>query len=192
VEWLKYTALFFLAGPFLVEFVGYFWHRWVEHREVLGKAISFRHYKHHEVQYPVNKLRTDGPYDSADSWTWYVVGGVSTVGALLLLPIAYAIPFILGAWIYAHYIVANMHSAFHLNGGTHFLWKYKWFHKLVKLHDIHHYDNCNYGICFFMMDKIFGTYREEFPVGADGKRAKLNVFITYPHHRGIDGRVTKV
>ena len=158
---------------------------------MLGKGVSFRHYKHHEVQYPVNKLRTNGPYDSADSWTWYVVGGVSTVGALLLPPIAYAIPFIAGAWIYAHYIVANMHSAFHLSGGTHFLWKYKWFQKLVKLHDIHHYDNCNYGICFFMMDKIFGTYREDFPVDANGDRVKLNVFITYPHHRGIDGKVTK-
>jgi len=191
VEWLKYALLFFVAGPFLVEFVGYFWHRWVEHREVLGKSISFRHYRHHEVQYPVNKLRTDGPYDSADSWTWYVVGGVSTVGAFLFMPVPYALSFTLGAWIYAHYIVANMHSAFHLNGGTHFLWNYKWFHKLVKLHDIHHYGNCNYGICFFMMDKIFGTYREEFPTDKSGKRVKLNVFMTYPHHRGVDGRAVK-
>ncbi len=192
MEWLKYTLLFFIAGPLLVEFVGYFWHRWVEHREVLGKSISFRHYRHHEVQYPVHKLRTNGPYDSADSWTWYVVGGLSTAGSISLLPIAYAIPFIAGAWIYAHFIVGNMHSAFHLNGGTHLLWKYKWFQKLVKLHDIHHYDNCNYGICFFMMDKIFGTYRENFPVNADGMRIKLNVFKSYPYQRGEDGKARKV
>ena len=60
MEWLKYAGLFLLAAPFTVEFIGYFWHRWVEHRELLGKGVSFRHFKHHEVQYPVNKLRTGG------------------------------------------------------------------------------------------------------------------------------------
>ena len=63
---------------------------------------------------------------------------------------------------------------------------------LVKLHDIHHYGNCNYGICFFMMDKIFGTYREDFPVSADGNRVKLNVFKSYPYQRGEDGKARKV
>ena len=64
--------------------------------------------------------------------------------------------------------------------------------KISKAYDIHHYGNCNYGICFFMMDKIFGTYREDFPVDEKGNRVKLNVFMTYPHHRGMDGRATKV
>ena len=41
------------------------------------------------------------------------------------------------------------------------------------------------------MDKIFGTYREDFPVDENDNRVKLNVFITYPHHRGIDGKATK-
>ena len=192
MEWVKYAILFFVAGPLLVEFVGYFWHRWVEHHEVLGKTVSFRHYKHHEVQYPVNKLRTTGPYESADSWTWYVVGITAGILSVILMPILYAIPFVLGAWIYAHCIVANMHSAFHLSGGCHFLWKYKWFQILVKLHDIHHYDNCNYGICFFMMDKIFGTYRETFPTDKEGNRVKRNVFMSYSLDRGIDGKARKV
>ena len=189
MEWLKYAALFLLAGPLLVEFVGYFWHRWVEHREVLGKKVSFRHYKHHELQYPVNSLRTDGPYESADSWTWYVVGAASTIISFIIMPPFYAGAFTLGAWVYAHYIVARMHSAFHIKG--HFLWKFKWFRKLVTLHDIHHFDNVNYGICFFFMDRIFGTYRNTFPVDGDGNRIKLNVFMTYPHHRNLEGKSVK-
>lgn len=190
MSWLTYILLFFVMGPLLVEVVGYFWHRWVEHREILGKSVSFRHYKHHEVQYPVYKLRNSGPYESADSWTWYVVGIVATIGAFLILPAAQAVSFTAGAWIYAHYIVARMHSAFHLTGDSHFLWKYKWFQKLVKLHDIHHYDNCNYGICFFMMDRLFGTYRDEFPLDKEGRRIKKNVFTSYPRHRTHTGTST--
>ena len=190
MEWLKYAALFFIAAPLIVEFIGYFWHRWAEHREVLGKGVAFRHYKHHEKQYPVNKLHTSGPYESADSWTWYAVGVISMVVSFMIAPWQYALAFSAGAWIYGHCIVAQMHSAFHVNG--HRLWKYKWFQRLVKLHDIHHYDNVNYGICFFLMDRLFGTYRNSFPVDKNGDRVKLNVFMTYPHHRGVDGKSTKV
>ena len=43
-----------------------------------------------------------------------------------------------------------------------------------------------------MMDKIFGTYREEFPIDRDGKRVKLNVFMSYPHHKNIKGKSVKV
>lgn len=189
MEWLIYLTLFLIAGPLLVEFVGYFWHRWVEHREIFGKNVSFRHYKHHEIQYPVNKLRTSGEYDSADSWTWYAVGIITTIIAFSVAPWMYALSFTAGAWIYANYIVAKMHSAFHVN--KHFLWKFKWFQKLVKLHDIHHYDNVNYGICFFFMDRLFGTYRDTFPIDKDGKRIKHNVFITYPFHRDTDGSLAK-
>ena len=189
MEWLKYTLLFFIAAPITVEFVGYFWHRWVEHREVLGKGVAFRHYKHHETEYPVNKLRTN-KYHNANSWTWYAVGLVTSVLAFTFAPWQYALSFGLGAWIYAWGIVLNMHTAFHVNG--HRLWKYKWFQKLVKLHDIHHYDNVNYGICFFFMDRLFGTYRDTFPIDENGKRLKLNLFMTYPHHRGVDGKPTRV
>ena len=189
MEWVKYAALFCLAGPFVVELVGYFWHRWVEHRELLGKTVAFRHYKHHETEYPVNRLRTN-EYRNANSWTWYVVGISASIIAPLVAPIEYAIPFALGAWVYAWGIVLNMHTAFHVNG--HFLWKYKWFQKLVKLHDIHHYDNVNYGICLFFMDRLFGTYTEDFPTDKNGDRVKYNMFVSYSHHRDVDGITKKV
>jgi len=184
MDWLIYIGLFFLGGPVLVESVGYLWHRWVEHREVLGKGIAFRHYKHHEVQYPVTKLRTQ-KYHNANSWSWYVVGGVASGVAFLVAPWVYALSFVLGAWAYAWGVVMHMHTAFHTSG--HFLWKYKWFQKLVKLHDIHHYDNSNYGICFFGFDRLFGTYNENFPHDDKGKRIKKNVFKSYKLHRTHSG-----
>jgi sterol desaturase/sphingolipid hydroxylase (fatty acid hydroxylase superfamily) len=171
-------------GVFSVEFVGYFWHRWVEHRELLGKGVTFRHYRHHEVEYPVNKLRTKN-YRNANSWTWYVVGTITTVCAAYIAPWQYAVAFGIGGWVYAWGIVLNMHSAFHVS--DHLLWKFKWFQKLVHLHDIHHYDNCNYGICLFFMDKLFGTYRDDFPLDANGHRIKKNVFMSYPLHRTHHG-----
>ena len=184
MEWLKYALLFLIAGPFLVEFVGYFWHRWVEHHELLGKKIAFRHYKHHEIEYPVAKLRTN-TYNNANSWTWYAVGLVTSAVLFIVAPWNYALAFMLGAWVYAWGVVLNMHTAFHIKG--HLLWKFKWFQKLVKLHDVHHYDNYNYGICLFFMDKIFGTYKEDFPVDENGARIKVNVFKTYAHHRTHKG-----
>ena len=183
MEWLIYIGSA-LLGVFAVEFVGYFWHRWVEHKELLGRGVTFRHYKHHEVEYPVNKLRTDS-YRNANSWTWYVVGMTASVVAPFIAPWQYALPFAISGWVYAWIIVLNMHSAFHVKG--HLLWRYKWFQKLVKLHDIHHYENCNYGICLFFMDKIFGTYVDEFLVDESGKRIKKNVFMSYPLHRTHEG-----
>ena len=188
MEWLKYGFLFFIAGPLLVEFVGYFWHRWVEHKGMLGKEVAFRHYKHHEVEYPVNRLRTN-TYRNANSWTWYAIGLVTSVLAFTFAPWQYALSFGAGAWLYAWGIVLNMHTAFHVKG--HFLWKYKWFRKLVKLHDIHHFDNKNYGICFFFMDRLFGTYTDVFPVDEKGARVKHRMFVSYLYDRDEVGEIRK-
>jgi len=118
MEWLIYALLFFVAGPFVVEFVGYIWHRWIEHKGLFGKVVAFRHYKHHEVEYPVNRLRTN-EYRNANSWTWYAVGLIVSVLAVIFVPWQYALSFGAGAWIYAWGIVLNMHTAFHVKG--HFL-----------------------------------------------------------------------
>jgi sterol desaturase/sphingolipid hydroxylase (fatty acid hydroxylase superfamily) len=187
MEWIYYI-LTSLTGVIIVEFVGYLWHRWVEHRELLGKNVAFRHYKHHETVYPVTNLRTV-EYKNANSWTWYAVGLVTSVTAFTFAPWQYALAFALGAWIYAWGIVLNMHSLFHVSG--HRLWKYKWFRKLVKLHDIHHYDNVNYGICLFFMDRLFGTYSENFPVDKQGNRIKYNMFKSYQYYVDVDGNVTR-
>lgn len=188
MQWLLYLGLFFIAGPFVVEFVGYFWHRWIEHKGMFGKGVAFRHYKHHEVEYPVDRLRTH-KYRNANSWTWYAVGIVTSILAAMFAPWDYALAFGLGAWIYAWGIVLNMHTAFHIKG--HFLWKYKWFRKLVRLHDIHHYDNMNYGICLFFMDRIFGTYTEEFPKDAKGNLVKHPMFVSYMYDRDEAGMARK-
>ena len=100
MEWVWYLLLFFIGGPFVVEFVGYFWHRWVEHKGLFGKSVAFRHYKHHEVEYPIHRLRTK-EYRNANSWTWYAVGLVVSFLAAIFVPWQLALSFGAGAWIYA-------------------------------------------------------------------------------------------
>lgn len=157
---LIHIVCFLILGPFIAELVGYFWHRFIEHKGYFGEEFSYRHYCHHEIEYPIHKLRTK-EYKDANSWTWYVLAAGASVGIFFILPTSYAVATMIGSWIYAYACLLFFHTAFHIKG--HFLWKYKWFRKLVRLHDIHHYDNCNYGICMFFFDRLFGTYRDTFP-----------------------------
>jgi sterol desaturase/sphingolipid hydroxylase (fatty acid hydroxylase superfamily) len=177
MEWIGYI-LSFLIGPLVVEVVGYFWHRYVEHKCKLGTLLATRHYEHHEVFYPVEKLRGHDTYMDAKSWTWYAVGVVTSAIVLLTLPHSSALFVLLGAWAYAWGLTLHMHTAFHVR--KHCLWRFKWFRRIARLHDIHHYDNCNYGICLFFMDRIFGTYKDQFPTNHEkqdvfyGKDFKVN------------------
>ena len=179
MEWLIYL-ISFLVGPLVVEVVGYAWHRYVEHKCTLGKVLAIRHYKHHEVFYPREKLRSHDAYVDAKSWTWYTVGIVTSLILLLTLPLSNALCVLLGAWAYAWGLTLHMHSAFHVR--KHCLWRFRWFRRIARLHDIHHHDNCNYGICLFFMDRIFGTYKEEFPPN----RKYLDVF--YGQFNEADGQ----
>ena len=156
-----------IGGPFVVEFVGYFWHRFIEHKGLFGKLFSHRHWVHHEVEYSVDKLRSK-KYKNANSWSWYVLAILTITSIFLLVPLEYAIFFSFYGVLYAWFVVERFHSAFHLE--KHWLHRYKSFQKLIKLHDIHHYDNVNYGIVFFGMDKIFGTFRNDYP------KQKQNIF----------------
>lgn len=159
MTWL-HILCFTVGGPLLVEVVGYIWHRYVEHKEMLGTGISHRHWQHHEIEYDIHHLRTE-KYKDANSWTWYVLGAVTSCLGFSVLPVGYAVAIMAGGWLYAWGLVLQLHTAFHVEG--HWLNRFKWFRNLVRAHDIHHYDNCNYGICFFFLDKLFGTYRADFP-----------------------------
>jgi hypothetical protein len=44
----------------LVEALGYLWHRFAEHLGSLGNTIRYRHWVHHEHDYPVDGLRPSG------------------------------------------------------------------------------------------------------------------------------------
>ncbi|MEK6822545.1 MAG: sterol desaturase family protein [Nanoarchaeota archaeon] len=157
------AGLFFIGGPVIVELVGYSWHRAAEHMGVLGNKVRHKHWVHHEVHYPKEKLRPNDHYEDAGGWTMYALGVACTLVALLIMPLKYYAPLALGAWIYGYLIGEYFHRAFHVR--HHWLQRFAWFRRLVMLHDIHHTGPYNYGIVFFWMDRLFGTLREEFPAG---------------------------
>ena len=159
-EWIIYLGMFLGVGPLAIEVAGYVWHRFVEHWGVLGEGLTFRHWMHHEVAYPADRLRTD-IYDDARSWGWYVLLGVIGGGFFLVLPTGRALAAALGATLYGWVVINLFHAAFHVRG--HFWWRLAWFRRLARLHDIHHYAPANYGIMFFGIDRLCGTYRETFP-----------------------------
>jgi len=163
LELLRALWMFFVGGLVLVEVVGYIWHRTAEHLGLVGDGIRYRHWVHHELDYPTDNLRPKNvvKYKSAGSWSWYVLA-LSVIGlAFILLPIRDAVPLTIGGALYAYFVVNYFHEAFHVD--NHWLNRFEWFKRLVKLHDIHHWAACNYGIVFFGMDRLLGTLREETP-----------------------------
>lgn len=152
--------MFTVVSVVVVETIGYFWHRFVEHQGWFGDG----HWVHHEEDYPIEALRpeTRPQYKSAGSWSWYLVAGVTLASIFILLPLHDAIPIAIGGILYAWFVVNYFHEVFHLP--HHWLHCLDWFRELITAHDIHHCRpyNCNYGIVFFWMDRIFGTFQREF------------------------------
>lgn len=184
------TLFFLVIFPvFLVEVIGYSWHRLVEHNgklpwKRLREWLRDLHWKHHEEDYPVNNLRpaNSTEYQSSGeiTWTWYAIGLV-TLGILYPLFIHFLslrdwILVAIGAPLYAKFVLDLIHGKFHLPNTR--LRRYGWFKRLEHLHDIHHYVPGNYGIVFFWMDKICRTYVKELPgMGVlPDARLKKNIF----------------
>jgi sterol desaturase/sphingolipid hydroxylase (fatty acid hydroxylase superfamily) len=152
----------FGAGLLVVEVAGYFWHRWVEHNAVFGHNIQSFHIRHHEHNYPVEKLRpAEQKYKSARSWGWYALTAFLVVGTLVLVPRPYNFVMVLTGLVYAKFVINYMHTRFHVR--QHWLARTRYFQHIQKLHDIHHFGPYNYGVLFYFMDRIFGTYNEHMP-----------------------------
>lgn len=171
---LLFALLLLIPGPLYVEIIGYLWHRFAEHEGDLGEAIRFRHWIHHEEDYPAESLRpSDRPqYKSAQSWSWYLLALVGAVIIVLVIPLKYAFPIILGALLYAKFILSYMHASFHVP--KHWLAKYGWYQKTVHRHDIHHLKPANYGVLFYFIDRLMGTLSDEMPA------TKLELFPNIP------------
>ena len=80
---IKEVLLFLVGGPLIVECVGYLWHRFVEHKVIFGKILLYRHWVHHKVEYTTNNLRRE-EYHNANSWSWFVLAGL-TIGLVFIL-----------------------------------------------------------------------------------------------------------
>lgn len=146
------TAMGVILGVLAVEFVIYFWHRFVEHGRF---ALAKRHIIHHEVLYPAGR-RPTAKYLNARAWSWAIPVASIAGFSLAALPLGLAIAVAGGAVAYGA-LLLKVHNLFHVR--DHRLWLYGWWHRLVQLHEQHHRHDCNYGILLFGMDRLFGTYR---------------------------------
>lgn len=164
------------------EFVGYFLHKALHNERV--SWLSRNHMYHHLRDYgPKSKMRTK-EYISGTKGRVSILGvGVEFFGpsililivlagilTLLGMPWQYQIASVVGITLWSSFMFGYMHSRFHEKG----FWMErvpvlgKWFRKTRRYHDIHHVYiteegrmACNFGICFFWMDKLFGTFRKK-------------------------------
>lgn len=144
------TGLF--LGATALEFVIYFWHRFVEHGEF---GLEARHVIHHTVLYPAGSRPTE-KYLNAWAWSWAIpIIGISAL-SMAVLPQWLAIGTVSGGLAYA-WLLLKVHGLFHVK--NHRLWAHGWWHRLANRHELHHEHGCNYGILLFSMDRLFGTFR---------------------------------
>lgn len=168
-----YGLLAILTGPAVIEFCGYWWHRLGEHGGKLGRSIVAKHYRHHEKDYPIDNFNSgQKKYHKAGSWSWYVLGVLIIVFLFVAIPRPYNYISIASGILYAKFVMSYLHGKFHVSTE---LEKSAWFRSRRKLHEIHHWGPYNYGISFFVMDRLFGTYKTDFP------EAKQPNFSGSPH-----------
>ena len=185
------TILFILGGILYAEVTGYFLHRLL-HSESLP-WLSRNHMLHHLRLYgPDMPMRTDG-YKTPPHSKWFGVGLEWIVPVILLagtvvlvlslfgVPLLYQAATLVAAAGWAILLFNYMHDALHRSGFwmTRTRFCSKWFYRVRYKHDIHHKQltnsglmNRNFGICFFWMDRLFGTFQLSLkPCNPDGLAA---------------------
>jgi len=164
------------------EFVGYWLHILLHSHRI--EFLSRNHMLHHLIAYAPN-----APQRPSDDYVATIAGRASLLGIGLewVLPLGLVLAAALGvfrllgvaaldqavfvsvalAWGFAMF--SYMHDALHLKSP----WLERsprlsaWFQRARRLHDVHHMTLSddgtmpyNYGICFFLFDRLFGSLRE--------------------------------
>jgi sterol desaturase/sphingolipid hydroxylase (fatty acid hydroxylase superfamily) len=170
--------------------------------------LSRNHMIHHLVVYgPSMPQRPSGEYTNSvgDRSSIFGIGmewllpigtilGLIVLGFELLGIETYLLLTFAGtALSWGYFLFGYMHSSMHKRD----FWMSKnrflknWYLNIRKLHDIHHlYVNdsgkmdCNYGICFFWFDRIFGTYHLKLSginkQGLEQAHVKYNFIFNQP------------
>jgi len=165
---LKYALIAFFLF-WVVELVGYLWHRFVAHLGYLGDTIRITHYCHHEEIYPHTDFESVKYHTAHDTWPWYIPFFLAVAIMLLLwgnrVMATATLVFVLIYAIVHAYSISYIHDSYHIK--DHWLNNFAWYRENRRLHYIHHLDNCNYGITIYTMDKIFGTWCDQMPPKQD-------------------------
>ncbi len=199
MNWVYWVA----AACVYAEFVGYWVHILLHGHRI--RFLSRAHMIHHLVVYsPDRSLRPSSEYLGSTQGRAHVVGiglewlaplGLILAATAAALRAAGAAPgheaaFLATALAWGYGMFGVMHDRMHVRGSR---WENlpgigAWFRRVRRLHDIHHLrltdDGTmayNYGICFFVFDRLFGSLRQDHarfnPVGfAAAKRRYAFVF----------------
>jgi sterol desaturase/sphingolipid hydroxylase (fatty acid hydroxylase superfamily) len=180
------------------ELLGYWLHRLL-HSGAIG-FLSRSHMRHHLVMYgPLQEQRSKKYHDATEG-----AASLGNVGSEWLIPAGLLIAFAIGLfqllkvqWLYqviyfattlgwSFLMFSYLHDAQHIKGfwmERNWLLK-RWFVSARKRHDIHHQVinneglmNKNFGIGFFLFDRVFGTFLENGNVfNRDGYQAAQKRF----------------
>lgn len=162
--WVLHFITILALSAFCTTALGWMVH-WAIHKPWSGWFYR-AHMNHHQIQYPpTNFFSTSYRSAGADGTTlpfllvaspliillilagWY---GLLTLGTLLTIALGTA-----GIGIAHDRIHESLHST------QSWLEKWNLFQMWRKLHFVHHLNmSTNYGIFFFLLDKLFGTYEE--------------------------------
>jgi sterol desaturase/sphingolipid hydroxylase (fatty acid hydroxylase superfamily) len=163
------------------ELLGYWLHRLL-HSGAIG-FLSRSHMKHHLVIYaPTEDQRSTEYHDAtADSLSLGNIGAEWLAPAAVLLAVmlailnlfqvrlAYQVTYVVTTLAWSFLMFSYLHDAMHIQG----FWLTKnryfrrWFLSARQCHDAHHFlisdrglMNRNFGIGFFIFDRVFGTFSE--------------------------------
>lgn len=174
------------ASIFVSELLGYFLHRLL-HSGKIG-FLSRSHMKHHLVLYgPLQPQRPGSEYQDATGGEvaignvgleWLIPGSALLCGSVALLQLLrvtllHQLIFVAGTLAWSFLMFSYLHDRMHLAGfwmERHPLLK-RWFLAARNAHDIHHWAlndegfmDKNFGIAFFLFDRLFGTLASNSPI----------------------------
>jgi sterol desaturase/sphingolipid hydroxylase (fatty acid hydroxylase superfamily) len=169
------------GGCVSAEFLGYMLHRLL-HSGVVG-FLSRSHMRHHMVHYgPLHKQRTRDYLDATTDRGSLGNIGLEWLGpaAVLIAALAlalhelhvrelFALSYLAATLGWSFLMFSYLHDVLHVDGVwlENSRWLKKWFVKARRRHDIHHcvindegLMNRNFGIGFFIFDRMFGTFAD--------------------------------
>ena len=184
-----------VIGSFVfAEIYGYFLH--ILLHSYIFPSLSVGHMNHHILSYPSGKKMRHREYIQETNGGRLIFGlGLEwLVPSIILLLITVAIELFIGLsfaqivtsisilLFYSIFLFWFLHETLHIKGHKILKIKFfkKWYLHARKMHDIHHHYinetglmNKNYGIAFFWLDRVFGTYLPTMRGGYNKDGARL-------------------
>lgn len=151
------AVLFFLGSALLIDFFGYWLHRWIH---VPGSWGYRAHMTHHVTNYPARSFFSERYRSSRqDNLIWYFAPfGVVYVSLVLVLGLPHPVAILAGAGV-SVFLSAFLHDMTHISGS--FMWRWNFLGGISTRHHLHHFKmGRNFGILFPWWDVMFGTRRD--------------------------------